>query len=113
LRLLGAHQADALLEPCLQGCQRHSSDRHDAAFAALAGDTDLAGTQINAGEIEAYELSQTQSGRVEEFHDGAVTRAHRIGGGDLEQVRHLVGIECLGQAAPRLGRAHFVAGVEP
>ena len=47
-------------------------NRHDAGFAALAGDLRLAGLQVEVVEIESAQFGQAQAGRIKQLEHGAV-----------------------------------------
>ena len=67
--------------------------------------------QIDAREVEADELRQSQSRRVEQLHYGPVARGQPPTCRHLQQPRHLVGIESLWQPSRRFRCAHALGGV--
>jgi hypothetical protein len=57
-------------------------------------------------EVQADELRQTQSRRVEQLHDRLVAHAQARVRPELEQSRHQVGVDGFRQALARFGRLH-------
>src|ERR1700683_2604775 len=110
-RLTLARQCGAFLEPRLQRLHREAPDRNDARLVALADDVYHTLLQIDARHLQGHQLSQPESGGVQQLHDRPVACGERIARCDLKQPRHLVGIERLRQAACGLGRANALGGI--
>src|SRR6516162_2957286 len=68
----------ALLEPAAQRAPREASDRHDAGLAALAKHVHHAVVEIEARDIEAHQLRETQPRGIEQLHQRAIARAETI-----------------------------------
>ena len=63
----------SVLKICADGVGRQSAERHDAFTAQTA--TDKTELEIEIGAFERNKLTDTQTGRIEKFEHGFVTKA--------------------------------------
>jgi hypothetical protein len=76
-----------------------------AAPSTLADHAQFAFGQIEVAQIQAHQLGQTQTGRIEQLDHGRVADPERVVVHWLEQGAELIGVEGMRQGARALGRA--------
>src|SRR6266542_623307 len=64
------------LDPLIQRASRWAPHRHAALLVALADHPDQPPAVVDIAEVEAYQLSDTDAGRVQEFQDRAVSQVY-------------------------------------
>ena len=93
-------------QPIADGVAARAAEGDDARLAALAGDGDESGREIQIPEVDGDQLGKAQAAAVEQLQHGAVAGVDVRLQGAGEQLRRLVRIERLGQALADLRRSH-------
>jgi len=82
-----------LLDPSLQSSCRLAPDRNASLLFAFAEYLDGPIRQVETRDIEARELGEAQTRRIQQLHDGAITNDERVPGRNFEKPGHLIGVE--------------------
>ena len=84
----------------MQPLPRDLAHRHPTLAVALADDADLQAGQVDPIRVEPGQLADPQPAGVQQLQDGRVADAARLGERRrVQDARHLVGVEHVGQVA--------------
>src|SRR6266568_4385219 len=109
----GPLEPGALREPGRDRVAGLASNRHGARLRALArhGDLGLPQQAFAVGDVQAQQLREPQARRVEQLEHGPVAQLRRPARLALQQPRHKIGRERLGQRLRAFRRAQARARV--
>jgi hypothetical protein len=111
LLLRALQELAATVEPSAERFPGLAPHRDDPLLAAFARDPHEAIAEIQIGHVEAGQLRQSQPRGIEQLHDRAVPQHQRFVALELQQPRHLIHVQGLGQMARQLRRRHVAGGV--
>src|ERR1700733_8489230 len=98
-RLRGLGTGSSQRQPAPERLCRLGPDRDDTRLAPLAEHVHGAVFEVKVRKVKPDELGEAQPRRVEELHQRVIAHEQRLLGPSFQELAHLIGVECVRQAA--------------